>query len=146
MSTQVSQLDLIKFSLTELWRIKKPALVLFVVISLSVLTMGWFWPRVYISQSSILVDEYNILTPLMEGTAVATGVKDHAKNAWQLLRSQYAKERIVEFISGDIEGESEIDVDRIWEEIKYKTKVRNCLLYTSLSTRYRTSTRTPTFV
>lgn len=125
MTTQISQLDLIKFSLIELWRIKKAALILFVVISLSVLTVGWFWPRVYISHSSILVDEYNILTPLMEGTAVATGVKDHAKNAWRLLRSQYAKERIVEFISVDIEGESEVDIDLIWEEIKYKTKVSN---------------------
>lgn len=122
---QASPFDLIKFALIELWRFKKLALALFVVLSLSILSLGWIWPRVYVSQSTILVDEYNILTPLMEGTAVATSVKDHAKNAWQLVTGQYAKEQIVEFIKEDIEGFSEAEIDRVWEDIKYKTKVEN---------------------
>jgi polysaccharide chain length determinant protein (PEP-CTERM system associated) len=122
---QVSQIDLIKFSVTELWRMKKLALILFVIVSLSILTIGWFWPRVYVSSSTVLVDDQNILTPLMEGTAIATSVKDHAKNAWQLLTGQFAKSGVESFIEDEISDLSEADIDRLWESIKYKTKISN---------------------
>ena len=122
---QISQMDLVKFTLIELRRMKKLALISFLIISLLTLAAGWFLPRVYVSSSTILVDDQNILTPLMEGTAVATSVKDHAKNAWQLLTGQFAKARVEEFIAGEIDGFSDAEVDQLWEEIKYKTKVSN---------------------
>ncbi len=125
MDVQMSQVDLVKFALIKTWQMKKIALIIFVCVSLSILAVGWFWPRVYISESTILVDEYNILTPLMKGTAVATSVKDQAKNARQLLTGQYAKEQFVEFTSLDLVGESEINIDRIWGQVKYKTKIEN---------------------
>lgn len=121
----ISQVDQIKFALIELWRIRKIALIIFFVLSLSILAIGWFLPKVYISSSTILVDEQNILTPLMEGTAVATSVKDQAKNAWQLLTGQYAKQSVMAFIGKDIEGLSEKQIEKKWEIIKDKTNVVN---------------------
>lgn len=122
---QASIFDQIEFTLLELWRFKKVALLLFVVISLVVIAIGWSWPKVYVSKSTIIVDEQNILTPLMEGTAIATSVHDHAKNAWQLLISQFAKDEVVEFLGDRLEGFSEKKIDEEWEEIKYRTTVSN---------------------
>jgi uncharacterized protein involved in exopolysaccharide biosynthesis len=82
---EATQVDLVRFALIELWRMKKLALIVFVIVSLSTLAVGWVWPRTYVSSATVLVDDKNILTPLMKGTAIATSVKDHAKNAWQLL-------------------------------------------------------------
>jgi polysaccharide chain length determinant protein (PEP-CTERM system associated) len=121
----ISQMDQIKFSLIKLWRIRKLALMIFFVSSLTILAIGWFLPKVYISSSTILVDEQNILTPLMEGTAIATSVKDQAKNAWQLLTGQYAKDRVMAFISEDIEMLNKKQIEQKWIEIKGRTNVVN---------------------
>ncbi len=120
---QISQVDLIKFSAIELWRMRKLSIILFMVVSISLLSIGSIWPKKYVSSATILVDEQNILTPLMEGTAIATGVKDHAKNAWQLLTGQYAKTRAIEFLGDEVQGLDDAEIDRKWEAIKYKTKV-----------------------
>jgi len=122
---QSSQLDLIKFALIESWRMKKLTISLFIFVSLLLLSVGWSWPKNYVSSATILVDEYNILTPLMEGTAIATSVKDHAKNAWQLLTGQYAKTRVVAFLGEEVKGLNDAEIDIIWERIKYRTKVSN---------------------
>ncbi len=120
---QVSQIDLIKFSLIELWRMRKLSMILFMMVSISFLAIGLSWPKNYVSNATVLVDEQNILTPLMEGTAIATSVKDHAKNAWQLLTGQYAKTRTIEFLGDQLEGLDDAEIDRKWEAIKYKAKV-----------------------
>lgn len=98
---------------------------MFFLVSILVLTIGWFMPKVYVSSSTIMVDEQNILTPLMEGTAIATGVKDHAKNAWQLLSGQYAKQRTMGSIENEIEGLSEKEIDLKWEIIQSRLDVKN---------------------
>jgi len=122
---QISHIDQIKFAIIQLWRIKRLSISLFFLISTLVLTIGLFMPRVYVSSSTIMVDEQNILTPLMAGTAVATSVKDHAKNAWQLLSGQYAKKRTIEFLAEELDGLSEKEIDRRWERIQDKLQVSN---------------------
>ncbi len=120
---QLSQVDLIKSSLNELWKIRNLALAIFIIISLSALVIGWYWPRVYISSSTVLVDEQNILQPLMQGTAVATGVKNIAKNAKQLLSGQKTKDKLLEYMSSEIVGFSLEEQDKYWEGVFYKTKI-----------------------
>ena len=120
---QLSQVDLIKVSLKELWKIRDLALVVFLVISLSALVVGWYWPRVYVSSSTVLVDEQNILQPLMEGTAVATDVKNIAKNAKQLLSGQKTKDKLLVYMSDEVAGLSLEEQDKYWERIFYKTKI-----------------------
>ena len=122
---QISQIEQVKFSIIQLWRIKKLAISIFFIVSILVLTIGWFMPRVYVSSSTIMVDEQNILTPLMEGTAIATGVNDHAKNAWQLLSGQYAKKRTMVFLKDKIEGLSDKEIDQRWENIQDRLDVHN---------------------
>jgi len=120
---QISQVDLIKSSLDELWKIRNLALLIFLVVSLGALVAGWYWPRVYVSNSTVLVDEQNILQPLMEGTAVATDVKHIAKNAKQLLSGQKTKDKLLVYMSDEVADLSLEEQDKYWENIFYKTKI-----------------------
>jgi len=122
---QVSQVDLIKSSLKELWKIRNSALVIFLTVSLSALVAGWYWPRVYISSSTVQVDEQNILQPLMQGTAVATDVKNIAKNAKQLMSGQKTKDKLLDYMSDEVVGLSLEEKDQYWENIFYKTKINS---------------------
>lgn len=120
---QDTQIDLIKSALKELWRNRNVALVIFLVISLTALVAGWYWPRVYASTSTVIVDEQNILQPLMAGTAVATDVKNIAKNAKQLLSGQNTKDKLLEYMNDELNGFSLEEKDRFWEKTFYKTKI-----------------------
>ena len=120
---QVSQVELFKSALQELWKIRNIALLLFAIISLTALVIGWNWPRIYVSSATVLVDEQNILQPLMEGTAVATDVKNIAKNAKQLLSGQNTKKKLLEFMKEEVEGLSDRDKDEFWEKTFRKTKI-----------------------
>lgn len=122
---QMSQSDMIFATIKEIWRMRKFAVIAFVAVSLSILVAGWYWPRVYVSSAVILVDEQNILKPLMEGTAVATEVVDQARNAKQLLSGQYAKEHILASSGEDLSGLSPSERDYKWERILYKLSVTN---------------------
>ncbi|MEP6907750.1 MAG: Wzz/FepE/Etk N-terminal domain-containing protein, partial [Pseudoxanthomonas sp.] len=51
---------------------------IFALISLIALVIGMLLPKKYTSSTTILVEERNIIAPLMEGTAVATSVVDRA--------------------------------------------------------------------
>lgn len=120
---QETQVDLIKSTLNEVWRNRNFALVIFLSVSIGSLVAGWHWPRVYSSSSTVFVDEQNILQPLMEGTAVATDVKNLAKNAKQLLSGQNTKDKLLEHMSEDVTGFSLKEKDQFWESTFYKTKI-----------------------
>ena len=49
------------------------AFLAFVIVSFAVLGAGFVWPYKYQSETIIFVDDRNIIAPLMEGRAVATG-------------------------------------------------------------------------
>lgn len=122
---QMSQAEMIISALREIWRMRRLSLAIFMSAALLMLGLGWFWPRVYVSSAVILVDEQNILKPLMEGTAVATEVVDQAKNAKQLLSGQNAKERILSDSADEIRGLSPVQKDYRWEKILNKITISN---------------------
>lgn len=70
------------------------ALLLFAVVSFSVLAAGFLWPYKYQSQVVIFVDDRNIIQPLMEGRAVATKVTEKVSAARELLGSRNVLEEI----------------------------------------------------
>jgi polysaccharide chain length determinant protein (PEP-CTERM system associated) len=90
---------------------------------MTTLVAGWYWPRVYASSATVIVDEQNILQPLMEGTAVATDVKNLAKNAKQLLSGQNTKDKLLDYMSEDLVGFSPEEKDRYWEKTFRKTRI-----------------------
>lgn len=70
------------------------ALTVFAAVSFAVLAAGFLWPYKYQSNVVIFVDDRNIIQPLMEGRAVATGVSEKASAARELLWSRSVMESI----------------------------------------------------
>ncbi len=117
---------ILKRIIRESWDHRKLFTLLFIVTALLFLLLAWLWPRVYTSSSTILIDEHNILRPLMEGTAVTTGVVDRAKRARQVVFSRTSMAEILEsedWFNGDIPTPA--DKERKIEEIKRKTSFNN---------------------
>jgi len=56
----------------EAHRRRVAMVVVFAAIALVALALGALWPKTYTSSTTILIQEDNIIQPLMEGRAVAT--------------------------------------------------------------------------
>lgn len=76
---------LIKILLNEAFRLRKVIVVAFVAILLSCTLIGLSWPKSYAVNTTIIVDERNIIQPLMQGTAVATEITDRARLARDII-------------------------------------------------------------
>jgi uncharacterized protein involved in exopolysaccharide biosynthesis len=99
--------------------------VLFLATSFTVLFVGWNWPKIYTSSSTILVDQQNILQPLMQGTAVTTEVQDRAKLAREIIFGRRAMRDVMIENSWLSESSSELEFEQIRALLKSKTKVEN---------------------
>jgi len=95
----------------------------FVAISLFMLVIGTVWPKKYESHATIMLDNKNIIQPLMEGTAVPTGIADQARNARELLRSRNVMFRILEFAEIIDDSTTAIERERALEEFKRRMRV-----------------------
>jgi len=111
--------------LKETWRHRNLSVFILVAIALVILILSLNWPKVYVSTSVIEVDEQNILTPLLEGSAVATAVKDHARNAKQLLFSKRSKENVINKMVEQTSLMTDKEKEQLWESIQDNVFVSN---------------------
>jgi polysaccharide chain length determinant protein (PEP-CTERM system associated) len=115
--------ELLPVLVTEGRRRQVSMAVLFAVIALVALAAGAMWPKKYEASTTILVQETNIITPLMEGRAVATGVANRAAIAREVIFSRKVMDAILA-IGGWMKAHpSPIDQDRTIDGIKGRTKV-----------------------
>jgi len=96
----------------------------FAAIALATLLAGWFLlPRTYASSTTILAQESDIIQPLLEGRAVATGVTDRAGMARQVVFSRKVMDSVLA-AGGWLEGEpSPVERDRLIEQIQERTQI-----------------------
>jgi polysaccharide chain length determinant protein (PEP-CTERM system associated) len=94
---EVPVLELAKMALVEARRHVLPLTVMFAVIALGTLTYGSFLPKKYESHAIILAEAKNIIAPLMEGRAVATGVADQASIVAQAMKSRRILREVMAF-------------------------------------------------
>lgn len=100
---------------------------LFALIALAALIIGATWPKKYESSTTILVQESNIVTGLMEGRAVATTVADRASIAREVIFSRKVMGEILE-TGGWMARQpapSPVEQDRIIESITNRTKIQS---------------------
>ncbi len=64
---------------------RKAVVALFVFVTIAAAVVGLSWPLRYTSATTILVEEKNIIQPLMQGAAVDTGVMDRASIAREVI-------------------------------------------------------------
>lgn len=75
----------VKVFLNEAFRHRLAIVGLFVVVVFAMLGLGLAWPKGYSASTTILVDEKNIIQPLMQGAAVTTEVTDRARLAREVI-------------------------------------------------------------
>jgi polysaccharide chain length determinant protein (PEP-CTERM system associated) len=74
-----------KLLIGEIFNSRRAVVGVFVVVMLSLLMIGLVWPKGYVASTTILVDEKNIIQPLMQGAAVSTEVMDRSHLAKEII-------------------------------------------------------------
>ncbi|PZQ14094.1 MAG: hypothetical protein DI564_11080 [Rhodanobacter denitrificans] len=107
----------------EAWRRRVALAVTFAVIALAALVLGVMWKKKYESASTILVQETNIIQPLMEGRAVPTGVGDRAAIAREVVFGRKVMNEVLQLGGWLADNPSAIEQERRIEEIKNATRI-----------------------
>lgn len=117
--------QLISLLIRELQRYRRPLFFAFCSLALLVLAAAFFLPKIYSSHTVIYADETNIIRPLMEGTAVTTGVQDQAQNARELLFSRRIMTQVLEEAGMDLASLDELQLERLIDEVQKRTQIRS---------------------
>ena len=80
---------------TEAKRHRLTLVIIFAVIALLALVIGVLWPKKFVSSTTILVQENNIIKPLTEGLAAPTEVADRAGIASEVIFSRKIMQQIL---------------------------------------------------
>jgi len=109
--------------------------VIFAVIALLALTIGAFWPKKYVAETKILVQENNIIKPLTEGIAATTEASSRADIAHEIIFSQDSLNQLMNDGGWDVAKLSPIARDQLVDRIKghtiIETSKNNLLLFIS---------------
>jgi uncharacterized protein involved in exopolysaccharide biosynthesis len=97
----------------------------FAGIALLALAIGVVLPRKYASSTTILVQESNIIAPLMEGRAVPTGVSDRAGITREVAFSKKVMHRILEVGGWMNDKPTPVEQDKLIEKIVARTQITN---------------------
>lgn len=120
---QAEWVQLLPILLAELRSRALSLSVAFAAIALTVLAAGLLLPKRYVSSTTILAGETNIIAPLMEGRAVPTGVADRARIAREVIFSRKVMGEILAAGGWSDELTDPIARERAAEQIKQRTKV-----------------------
>lgn len=110
--------------LAEAKRYHLPLAAGFATIAVATLLFGLFLlPRTYASTTTILAQESDIIQPLLEGRAVATGVTDRAGMARQVIFSRNVMDSILATGGWLDDDPSAVERDRLIEQIQGRTQI-----------------------
>lgn len=98
---------------------------IFAVISLIGLVIGMLLPKKYSSSTTILVEERNIIAPLMEGRAVATSVVDRASILREVAFSRKVMDEILKTGGWMESNPTPVEQDKLIEKIVDRTVISN---------------------
>lgn len=104
---------------------RRPVLLasVFAGIALLAILLGLVVPKKYSASTSILVENGNIIEPLMEGRAVSTSVANRAMMARDVAFSRRVMNDILKTGGWMAENPSALEQDRLIEQIKSRTSI-----------------------
>jgi len=117
--------QIVKTLVNESFHSRRLFVTLFVVVNVMALAAGFVWPKNYTSSTSILVDDKNVIQPLMLGAAVATDVADRGKNAREVIFSHKIMTSVLERGGWMKDRPSAMGQDELIEQIKKRTTFSN---------------------
>lgn len=102
-----------------------PLVILFAAIAIIGLVLGLLSPKTYTSSTTLLVEETNIIEPLLEGRTVPTGVVDRAAVAREVAFSRRAMTGILE-AGGWLESTPDPrQQEQLFDQIVGRTEITN---------------------
>jgi polysaccharide chain length determinant protein (PEP-CTERM system associated) len=112
-----------KLILAEAFGARKVMVTMFVSIALFLTALGLVYPKMYSASTTILVDEKNIIQPLMQGAAVATDVADRARLAREVIFGRKVMSQMLHE-TGRVKGEvSPEDQDQLIKRMTKQTTI-----------------------
>ncbi|MEO6689555.1 MAG: XrtA system polysaccharide chain length determinant [Dokdonella sp.] len=121
--TLASPSELVPIIFTQARRHALALTVMFVAIAMAGLVCGLVWPKNYSSSTTILAQKSDIIQPLLEGRAVATGTADRTTIAKQVIFSRAILDEILMSGGWDPTKLDPFQQDRLREGIKARTQI-----------------------
>jgi len=116
---------LFRLIVKEAWARKKLVVSLYVIVSLVFAGLAWVWPQVFTSSATIIVDNRNIIRPLMEGTAQTTALSEPLKFARNMMDSRTTLREVLTIGGWIDENTPQQKVDTLMDNMRSKTDVSN---------------------
>ncbi len=113
--------------------------VIFAVIALLALLLGVFWPKKFVAETTILVQQNNVIKPLTEGIAATTEATSRADIAREIIFSQDSLNQLLTDGGWDPARLSPIERDRLVDRIKTRTLIGSSKSELLLSISYNDS-------
>lgn len=104
---------------------RKRILIAFVVTSVVIVLVGLVWPRTYVASITVIVDEKNIIQPLMQGTAVATDALDRAKIAREVIYARRTMKKIMADNGWLKDNPTPVEQENILKLLRARTTITN---------------------
>jgi polysaccharide chain length determinant protein (PEP-CTERM system associated) len=96
---------------------------IFVFVTAALLAAGLTWPKYYAASTNIVVEDKNIIQPLMMGAAVATDVSDLTRYAREFIYGRRIMDQILEYGGWMASHPSAAEQESLIEQIKKHTTV-----------------------
>jgi len=109
--------------INEAFHSRRLVVGLFVALNAVTLVSGLQWPKVYTASTTILVDDRNIVQPLMSGAAVPTEVTDRSRNAREVIYGRKIMDQILENGGWLTSRSTPEEQERIIENVKKRTTI-----------------------
>ncbi|MFP4181638.1 XrtA system polysaccharide chain length determinant [Thiohalospira sp.] len=113
----------LRILIREIYQRRVLITTLFVAITLAAVAVGLVMPQRYTTSADIMVDNRNIIEPLMEGTAFATDVSDRARVARELLFGERILREVFQQSGLQEVGMTPREEDRRMKELREATRV-----------------------
>ncbi|PKM08674.1 MAG: hypothetical protein CVV14_03610 [Gammaproteobacteria bacterium HGW-Gammaproteobacteria-4] len=123
--SQSNLLTVLPVALEESRRRMVMIATIFTFLALCTLALGIALPKRYSATTSILVEQSNIIGPLMEGRAVPTGVVNRASIARQVAFSRKVMNEILEAGGWLADNPSALEIEKQIERITDRTDISN---------------------
>lgn len=112
-----------KLLIGEIFNSRRAFVGIFIFVAMTLLLVGLAWPKGFVASTTILVDEKNIIQPLMQGAAVATDVMDRSRLAKETIFSRKVMTQLLMDTGRLKEGSSPDKQDEHFKDLRKQTSV-----------------------
>lgn len=117
--------DVVNAYLRELSQRRTLVAITIFAVAIVTLSLAITWPKSYTASSSIYPDNSNILQPLMEGNAVATGIVDQARLARDILFAREFTDPILEAGGWNVSTLTPQRKEELIRDVQGRTSIEN---------------------